>query len=261
MLVFPEIDPIAIQIGPVSIAWYGIMYLLGFVAAFRLARIRVKQDWSPLSKEHIDDLIFYAVIGVILGGRLGYMLFYDTMHLMSDPWSWLKALPQLWNGGMSFHGGLLGGLCAVFIISKRVQRSFVSVIDFAAPLVPIGLGLGRIGNFINDELWGRPTDSVVGFLVQGTQRHATQLYEATLEGLLLFIILWLYTKKKRPSGFPAAVFLITYGCFRIFIEFFRLPDAHIGYLYGEWLTLGHLLTIPMMIFGFCIIIANKLRVK
>ena len=125
----------------------------------------------------------------------------------------------------------------------------------------MGVGLGRIGNFINGELWGRPTDSVVGFLVQGTQRHATQLYEATLEGLLLFIILWLYTKKKRPSGFPAAVFLITYGCFRIFIEFFRLPDAHIGYLYGEWLTLGHLLTIPMMMFGFCIIIANKLRVK
>ncbi len=261
MLVYPEIDPIAIQIGPVSIAWYGIMYLLGFVAAFRLARIRVKQDWSPLSKDHIDDLIFYAVIGVILGGRLGYMLFYDTMHLMSNPWSWLIALPQLWNGGMSFHGGLLGVLCAVFIISKRVQQPFVSVIDFVAPLVPIGLGLGRIGNFINGELWGRPTDSVVGFLVQGTQRHATQLYEATLEGLLLFIILWLYTKKKRPSGFPAAVFLITYGCFRIFIEFFRLPDAHIGYLYGEWLTLGHLLTIPMMIFGFCIIIANKLRVK
>jgi phosphatidylglycerol:prolipoprotein diacylglycerol transferase len=183
------------------------------------------------------------------------------MHLMSNPWSWLIALPQLWNGGMSFHGGLLGVLCAMFIISKRVQQSFVSVIDFVAPLGPIGLGLGRIGNFINGELWGRPTDSVVGFLVQGTQRHATQLYEATLEGLLLFIILWLYTKKKRPSGFPAAVFLITYGCFRIFIEFFRLPDAHIGYLYGEWLTLGHLLTIPMMIFGFCIIIANKLRVK
>lgn len=173
MLVYPEINPIAIQIGPISIAWYGIMYLLGFVAAFRLARIRVKQDWSPLSKKHIDDVIFYAVIGVILGGRLGYMLFYDTMHLISNPLSWLIALPQLWNGGMSFHGGLLGVLCAVFIISKRVQQPFVSVIDFVAPLVPIGLGLGRIGNFINGELWGRPTDSVVGFLVQGTQRQET----------------------------------------------------------------------------------------
>ena len=178
MLVYPEIDPIAIQFGPVSIAWYGIMYLLGFIAAFSLARIRVKQDWSPLSKDHIDDLIFYSVIGVILGGRFGYMLFYDSVHLISDPLSWLIALPQLWNGGMSFHGGLLGVLCALFIISKRTHQPFISVVDFVAPLVPIGLGLGRIGNFINGELWGRPTDSVIGFLVQGTPRHATQLCKA-----------------------------------------------------------------------------------
>ena len=152
-------------------------------------------------------------------------------------------------------------LIATVVVLVLPSQPFVSVVDFVAPLVPIGLGLGRIGNFINGELWGRPTDSVVGFLVQGTPRHATQLYEATLEGLLLFVILWLYTKKKRPSGYTAAVFLITYGFFRIFIEFFRLPDVHIGYLYGGWLTLGHLLTIPMMIFGFCIIIGNKLRVK
>ncbi len=261
MFIYPEIDPVAISIGPISIAWYGIMYLLGFIASYLLAGLRVQQEWSPLAKDQVDDLIFYSVFGVILGGRLGYMFFYDTSQLISDPISWLIALPQLWKGGMSFHGGLLGVLCAALICSKQISQPFVKVIDFVAPLVPIGLGLGRIGNFINGELWGAPTDSVLGFLVNGTTRHATQLYEATLEGLVLFVFLWFYTRKKRPLGFPSAMFLIGYGCFRIFIEFFRLPDAHIGYLYGGWMTLGQLLTLPMMIIGFWIIITYKLKVK
>ena len=201
MFVYPEINPIAISIGPLAIAWYGIMYLLGFVAAYLLAGYRVQQDWSPVAKEQVDDLIFYSVFGVILGGRLGYMIFYDANQLLSDPMSWLIALPQLWNGGMSFHGGLLGVLLAAFAFSRQTSQPFINVIDFVAPLVPIGLGLGRIGNFINGELWGGPTDSPFGFLVNGTIRHATQLYEATLEGLILFIILWIYTSKKRPIGF------------------------------------------------------------
>ncbi len=231
MFVYPEINPIAISIGPVAIAWYGIMYLLGFIAAYVLAGFRVQQVWSPVSKEQIDDLVFYSVFG------------------------------ELWNGGMSFHGGLLGVLFAAYIFARQTAQPFINVIDFIAPLVPIGLGLGRIGNFINGELWGGPTDSSIGILVNGTIRHATQLYEATLEGLILFIILWIYTSKKRPIGFPSAVFLIVYGLFRIFIEFFRLPDAHIGYLFGDWLTLGQVLTLPMMIIGFWIIISHKLKVK
>ena len=205
MFVYPEINPIAISIGPLAIAWYGIMYLLGFVAAYLLAGYRVQQDWSPVAKEQVDDLIFYSVFGVILGGRLGYMIFYDANQLLSDPMSWLIALPQLWNGGMSFHGGLLGVLLAAFAFSRQTSQPFINVIDFVAPLVPIGLGLGRIGNFINGELWGGPTDSPFGFLVNGTIRHATQLYEATLEGLILFIILWIYTSKKRPIGFLSLI--------------------------------------------------------
>ena len=261
MFVYPEINPIAISIGPVAIAWYGIMYLLGFIAAYVLAGFRVQQGWSPVSKEQVDDLVFYSVFGVILGGRLGYMIFYDANQLFSDPISWLIALPQLWNGGMSFHGGLLGVLFAAYIFARQTAQPFINVIDFIAPLVPIGLGLGRIGNFINGELWGGPTDSSIGILVNGTIRHATQLYEATLEGLILFIILWIYTSRKQPIGFPSAIFLIIYGLFRIFIEFFRLPDAHIGYLFGDWLTLGQVLTLPMMIIGFWIIISHKLKVK
>jgi phosphatidylglycerol:prolipoprotein diacylglycerol transferase len=189
------------------------------------------------------------------------MIFYDANQLLSDPMSWLIALPQLWNGGMSFHGGLLGVLLAAFAFSRQTSQPFINVIDFVAPLVPIGLGLGRIGNFINGELWGGPTDSPFGFLVNGTIRHATQLYEATLEGLILFIILWIYTSKKRPIGFPSAVFLIAYGFFRVFVEFFRLPDAHIGYLFDDWLTLGQVLTLPMLFIGFWIIISHKLKVK
>ena len=261
MFVYPEINPVAISIGPINIAWYGIMYMLGFVASYFLALSRVEKHWSPITKEQVDNLIFYAVFGVILGGRLGYKIFYDTEQLVSDPISWIISLPQLWNGGMSFHGGFLGVMLVAFIVSRQIGKPFIIVSDFIVPLVPIGLGLGRVGNFINGELWGRPTDFVFGFIVNGTSRHATQLYEATLEGLILFIILWIYTSKKRPIGFPAAIFLIFYGLFRIFVEFFRLPDAHIGYLYSDWLTLGQLLTLPMMIIGFWIIISHKLKVK
>tara|TARA_Y100000739_G_C20567198_1_gene445940 strand:- start:52 stop:852 length:801 start_codon:yes stop_codon:yes gene_type:complete len=262
MFVYPEINPIAFSFGPIKIAWYGLMYLLGFVAAYWLATKRTKQDWSPLAIDQIEDLIFYSAVGVILGGRLGYMLFYDTGSLFSDPINWLLRMPQIWQGGMSFHGGFIGVVLAVKVFSSKYDLDFISMIDFVAPLVPIGIGLGRLGNFINNELWGKQTDSPFGFLVDEVIRHPTQLYEATLEGLILFLILWNYSRVKRKRGLIAAAFLIYYSIFRIFIEFFRVPDSHIGYLYGDWLTLGQLLSLPMLILGLWIIIThNSKKIK
>ena len=257
MFIYPEIDPIAIRIGSLAVAWYGLMYLMGFVVAYFLAKKRVKKLGSPINQKQIDDLIFYAAIGVIAGGRLGYMIFYDFSNLLSDPLGWTLSLPQLWNGGMSFHGGLIGVLLAMLLFARKVQQQFITIIDFIAPLVPIGLGLGRIGNFINGELWGKPTDFFLGFLFQGVVRHPTQLYEAFFEGLLLFVILWLFTMKQRTIGYSSAVFLIFYGIFRIGIEFFRLPDTQIGYLAWNWLTLGQVLSLPMLLIGFWIFYRAK----
>jgi len=257
MFIYPEIDPIAIRIGSLAVAWYGLMYLMGFVVAYFLAKKRVKKLGSPINQKQIDDLIFYAAIGVIAGGRLGYMIFYDFFTLLNDPFNWIISLPQLWNGGMSFHGGLIGVLLAMILFARKVQQQFITIIDFIAPLVPIGLGLGRIGNFINGELWGKPTDFFLGFWFQGVVRHPTQLYEAFFEGLLLFVILWLFTAKQRTIGYSSAVFLIFYGIFRIGIEFFRLPDAQIGYLAWNWLTLGQVLSLPMLLIGFWIFYRAK----
>ncbi len=259
MFVYPDIDPIAFSFGPIKIAWYGLMYLLGFVAAYWLAIKRTSQQWSPLIKNQIEDLIFYSAVGVIIGGRLGYMLFYDAESLFSDPINWLLRTPQIWQGGMSFHGGFIGVILAVKIFSSNLKMDFISLIDFVAPLVPIGLGLGRLGNFINNELWGRQTDSPLGFLVDGVVRHPTQLYEAALEGLILFLILWVYSRFERGRGLVAAAFLFYYSVFRIFVEFFRVPDVHIGYLYSDWLTLGQLLSLPMLILGLWIIINHRFK--
>jgi len=257
MLIYPEIDPIAIRIGPLAVAWYGLMYFTGFIAAYFLAKSRVKKQGSPINQKQIDDLIFYAAIGVIVGGRLGYMIFYDFSNLVNDPLSWILRLPQLWHGGMSFHGGLIGVLLAMLFFARKVQQRFITIIDFIAPLVPIGLGLGRIGNFINGELWGKPTDFFLGFLFQGVVRHPTQLYEAFFEGLVLFIILWLFTAKQRITGYSSAVFLIFYGISRICIEFLRLPDAQIGYLAWNWLTLGQILSLPMLLIGCWVFYSAK----
>ena len=259
MFVYPEINPIAISFGPIQIAWYGLMYLFGFLAAYWLALEQTKQDWSPLANDQIEDLIFYSAVGVILGGRLGYMFFYDMESLIADPITWFVRVPQIWQGGMSFHGGFLGVILAVKIFSSNEKVDFVELIDFVAPLVPIGLGLGRLGNFINNELWGKPTDASIGFLVDGVVRHPTQLYEAVLEGLVLFSILWIYSRIKRGHGLVAAAFLFYYGFFRIFIEFFRAPDSHIGYLYDKWLTLGQVLSLPMLILGLWIIIHYRFK--
>jgi len=245
VLEYPEIDPIAFSLGPLSVRWYGLMYLLGFVAAWLLARSRSKRAHSPVALQQVDDLIFYAAVGVIAGGRIGYMLFYNLSALIDNPLS----LFMFWQGGMSFHGGLIGVLVAMGLLAWRLGRRYFEVADFVAPLVPLGLGFGRVGNFINGELWGKPTDLPWGFVVNGVARHPSQLYEALLEGLALFAILWVFSARPRPTMAVSGLFLIGYGAFRCLVELVRLPDEHIGYLAFGWLTMGQVLTVPMVLAG------------
>lgn len=251
MFIHPDINPVAASLGPVKIHWYGVMYLLGFTLAWFLGNYRTKKLHLPWNKDLIGDLIFYAALGIIIGGRLGYMFFYDFGAWLEEP---LK-LFQVWKGGMSFHGGLAGGLIGLMIFAKHTQKNFLDVTDFAAPLVPLGLAAGRFGNFINGELWGRPTDVSWAMIfpdLDNIPRHPSQLYELGLEGIVLFIILFIYTSKIRPRGRATALFLMLYGLFRFFIEFFREPDAQIGYLFEHWCTMGQLLTIPVVILGLLI---------
>ena len=245
MFVYPDFDPVALRIGPLAVRWYGITYLAGFGAAWLLARRRAARPGSPVTAVQVDDLIFYAALGVILGGRIGYMLFYGFDQIVANPLN----IFRIWEGGMSFHGGFLGVLAAMWLYARRLKQRFFSLMDFVAPLVPLGLGAGRIGNFINGELWGAPTTVPWGVIVNGQARHPSQLYEASLEGLALFLILWLYSAKPRPVRAVSAVFLLGYGVFRFGVEFVRLPDAHIGYLAFGWLTMGQLLTLPMLVVG------------
>lgn len=251
MFIYPHINPVAISIGPIKVHWYGIMYLIGFVSAWFLANWRVKRYRLQWSAEQISDLIFYAALGVIFGGRLGYMLFYNTDEWIQHPLSLFK----IWQGGMSFHGGLLGVLIAVGFFAHKAKKSFWNVADFVAPLVPIGLLLGRFGNFINGELWGRTTDKPWGMifpLVDEQPRHPSQLYEMGLEGIALFIIVWWYASKPRPAGCVAAIFLIFYAMSRLIVECFRQPDKQLGFLAFHWLTMGQLLSIPMLGIGLFI---------
>jgi len=254
MLTYPHINPIALSIGPVfgigplRVHWYGIMYLIGFVAAWLLARYRARRPGSTWTALDIDDLIFYCAMGVILGGRIGWCIFYGHDVIAEN---WLNVL-HIWDGGMSFHGGLLGVAAAVWLFARIKKKRFADVLDFVAPLPGIGLMAGRFGNFINGELWGKPTSLPWGFRVvdpdgQVLVRHPSQLYEATLEGLVLFIILWWFTSKPRPRLAPIGLFLIVYGLARFTVEWVRLPDANIGYLVGDWLTMGMLLTLPMIL--------------
>lgn len=248
MLPYPHIDPIALSIGPLDIRWYGLMYLLGFAGAFGLAHWRVKHHALNWSSENISDLIFFAALGVIIGGRLGYLLFYPTPSNFVFPWSIFK----VWEGGMSFHGGLIGVMTALGIFAYRRHKSFWDVLDFTAPLVPFGLAAGRLGNFINGELWGRVTDVewAMVFPTGGPYpRHPSQLYEMALEGFLLLGILLWFARRPRPSGQIAALFLIGYSICRFVVEFWREPDASVGYLWGNWLTMGQLLSLPMFLIG------------
>lgn len=248
-----QIDPIALDLGFIQIHWYGLMYLLAFVTAFLLAKAR--HHILGVDKKSIENLIFYGALGVVLGGRIGYILFYQFTHFLADPLILLK----IWQGGMSFHGGFIGVLVAMMLFAKKNKKTFFQITDFIAPFVPLGLGFGRIANYINGELWGKITTSSWGVYApneygQWINRYPSQLYEAFLEGLVLFIILWLYSQKKRPVMAVSAVFLIGYGLFRFLVEFIRTPDVHIGYLAWGWLTMGQVLSIPMIIIGFIFLI-------
>lgn len=248
MLTHPQIDPVAIAIGPFKVHWYGLMYLLGFAAAWWLGTRRANKPGSGWTAQEVSDLIFYGALGVILGGRLGYVLFYDLPAYVAEP---LKIF-RVWEGGMSFHGGLIGVIVAMWLLGRRYGKSFWQIADFTAPLVPIGLGAGRMGNFINGELWGRVTDvpwAMVFPHAGELPRHPSQLYEAALEGAALFLILWIYSSKRRPPMAVSALFLLGYGTFRFFVEGFREPDEQLGFIALDWLTMGHLLSLPMIIGG------------
>ncbi|MEE8107866.1 MAG: prolipoprotein diacylglyceryl transferase [Gammaproteobacteria bacterium] len=251
MWTYPGFNPVALSLGPLKIRWYGLMYLLAFAAAWWLARRRAKKPDSGWTPVQVDDLIFYGAMGIILGGRIGYMLFYGGAQILDNPLSILK----IWEGGMSFHGGLLGVIIALMLFARNSGRSFWQIGDFTAPLVPLGLGFGRIGNFINGELWGGPADPGAPWavMVNGQALHASQLYEALLEGFVLFAILWVYTAKPRPLMAASGLFLLFYGLFRVLIEFVRVPDEHLGYLAFGWVTMGQLLSLPMIVAGVAIV--------
>lgn len=253
MLPYPEIDPVALAVGPVKIHWYGLTYLAGLAFAWWFALRRTRQPWSPVAREQVDDLIFYAALGVVLGGRLGYVFFYGGDRLLSDP-SWLL---RVWQGGMSFHGGFLGVLLAMYLFARRRGIAFGALMDFVAPLVPVGLALGRLGNFIGQELWGRATDVPWAMVFPDDPlklaRHPSQLYQFALEGLLLFVIMVWFARRERPEWAVAGVFSLGYGCLRFFAEFFREPDAHLGFQALGWVTRGQLLCLPMIALGIYLI--------
>jgi phosphatidylglycerol:prolipoprotein diacylglycerol transferase len=248
MVPYPNIDPVAVSIGPLKVHWYGLMYVLGIAAAWLLGKWRAKSERCPITPEQVDDLIFYVAVGLIIGGRVGYILFYNFSGFLADP----LVIFKVWQGGMSFHGGLIGALIATWLFARRYRHGFFEVTDFNTPLVPIGLGAGRIGNFINGELWGKPTDvpwAMVFPAAGPVARHPSQLYEALLEGLMLFLITWLYSSRPRPTMAVTGLGILLYGVFRFVVEFVRLPDAHIGYLAFGWLTMGQLLSLPMIVIG------------
>jgi phosphatidylglycerol:prolipoprotein diacylglycerol transferase len=249
VIAYPDIDPVAVALGPLTIHWYGLTYLGGFFFAWWFAKRRTALPWSPITKEQVDDLIFYAALGVVLGGRAGYVLFYGWDRFVTEP-LWLL---RVWEGGMSFHGGLLGVIAAAALMARRSGVSFGRMADFVAPLAPVGLALGRLGNFIGQELWGRaatvPWAMVFPNDPLGLARHPSQLYQFALEGCLLFVVLFWFSRRERPVWAVSGVFLLGYGVLRFIAEFFREPDAHIGFDALGWLTRGQLLCIPMLLIG------------
>ena len=284
MLIHPNFDPVAIHLGPLAVRWYGLMYLVGFIMAIVLGRIRLRQPQVAAAgwrAQDIDDLLFYCVLGVILGGRLGYVLFYKASYYFANPLDIFK----VWEGGMSFHGGFLGVVVAVVVFARQRGRTWLEVTDFVAPLVPTGLASGRFGNFINGELWGRVTSPTAPWAMlfpsaapddaawlaahpqqaaqdglyavfqqfHGLPRHPSQLYEMALEGFLLLIVLWMFARKPRPIGAISAIFLIGYGCARFIVEFAREPDDFLGLLtFG--LSMGQWLSLPMIIAGVVMLV-------
>lgn len=259
MLTYPHIDPVAVALGPIKVHWYGLMYLLGFAAVYILGEYRAKKPWSPIKPQALEDLVTWGALGVILGGRIGYMLFYNFSELINNPLTLFK----IWQGGMAFHGGMLGVFIAMYFFGKKHQCSVLQLTDIIAPIAPIGLGLGRVGNFINSELWGRQTDVAWAMVFPNggdIARHPSQLYEAFLEGLVLFIVLWLYSNKPRPTMSITGLAVFLYGCFRFFVEFFRMPDAQLGFVALDWVTMGQILSTPMIfIGGFMVYFAYRKR--
>jgi phosphatidylglycerol:prolipoprotein diacylglycerol transferase len=256
MLPYPEIDPVALALGPIKIHWYGLTYLGGLVFAWWLAARRTQQPWSVVKRDQVDDLIFYAALGIVFGGRFGYALFYGGDKLMDDP-TWLL---RVWQGGMSFHGGFLGVLFAMYLFSRRHKIEFGPLMGFAAVITPIGLGLGRIGNFIGQELWGRAADVPWAMVFPRDPlqlaRHPSQLYQFALEGVVLFFIVLLFSRKERPGWAVAGVFSMGYGVLRFIAEFFREPDAHIGFQALGWMTRGQMLSLPMVALGIYLLVSS-----
>jgi len=257
-MVHPQFDPVAFQVGPLAVRWYGLMYLAAFVLFVVLGKLRARQNlltgWHP---RDVDDMLFYGVFGVILGGRLGYIVFYKPLYYLAHP----LEIFAVWQGGMSFHGGFLGVLLAMWLFARRRNKRWLDVTDFIAPLVPLGLAAGRLGNFINGELWGRVTGAPWGmvFPEAGTApRHPSQLYQFALEGLLLFALLWWFTRRRRPLGAASAVFLIGYGTCRFVAEFAREPDAFLGLLAFN-LTMGQWLSLPMIVAGVVMLVWSYRR--
>ena len=249
MLPYPDIDPVAIALGPLKVHWYGLTYLAGLAFAWWLAVRRSRVPGAAVQREQVDDLIFFGALGVVLGGRIGYALFYGGDKIAEDP-TWLL---RVWQGGMSFHGGMLGVLLAMYLFARKRNIAFGALMDFVAPLVPLGLGFGRLGNFIGQELWGRATDVpwAMVFPKDALQlaRHPSQLYQFALEGILLFAVLWWFSSRPRPTWAVSGLFSLGYGCLRCVAEFFREPDRHIGFEALGWLTRGQLLCIPMILLG------------
>lgn len=249
MLPYPDIDPVAIALGPLKVHWYGLTYLAGLAFAWWLAVRRSRVPGAAVQREQVDDLIFFGALGVVLGGRIGYALFYGGDKIAEDP-TWLL---RVWQGGMSFHGGMLGVLIAMYLFARKRNIVFGALMDFVAPLVPLGLGFGRLGNFIGQELWGRATDVpwAMVFPKDALQlaRHPSQLYQFALEGILLFAVLWWFSSRPRPTWAVSGLFSLGYGCLRFIAEFFREPDRHIGFEALGWLTRGQLLCIPMILLG------------
>ncbi len=248
MLTFPQINPIAFSLGPIQVHWYGLMYVIGFICAWLICQYRSSKPGSGWTKDDITDIITWVMLGAIIGARLGYVLFYDFANYISSP----IEIFYVWKGGMSFHGGFIGVTVVLYIWSRVYQRNFLDVVDMIAPGVAPGLFFGRIGNFINGELWGKVTTLPIGMVFPNAgdlPRHPVQLYEACLEGLVLFAIVWIFSSKERAEGANTGMLVLCYAIFRIFCEFFREPDAHIGYLLGDWFSMGILLSLPLLALG------------
>jgi phosphatidylglycerol:prolipoprotein diacylglycerol transferase len=249
MLAYPQIEAVAFAIGPLKVHWYGLTYLAAFASAWLLARVRARRADSPVTREQIDDIIFYAAMGAVLGGRLGYVFFYDFEKFLNDP-LWLF---RVWEGGMAFHGGMLGVTLAMAWYARKQRIAVGALLDFVVPLAPIGLGFGRLGNFINGELWGRVTDAPWAMIFPSDPdqlpRHPSQLYQFFLEGIVLFVIVWWYSARPRPRWSVGALFLGLYGLQRFIVEFFRQPDSQIGFAAFGWMSRGQELSLPMILIG------------